>query len=106
MPEKEGIETIGELSICASDLKIIVISGGGRVQAQNYLAIAKCLGVAATFEKPIDLAALAAAVTCLIGSGDAAQVERRKGDRLNDEKQPVVSFLPACMPDTSCLTGQ
>lgn len=74
MPEKEGIETIGDLKICAPDLKVIVISGGGRIQAQNYLAIASCLGVAATFEKPIDLTALAVTVARLIGSGDAAKV--------------------------------
>jgi len=41
MPEKEGIETIFELRKDFPDLKIIAISGGGRIEPEEYLDIAK-----------------------------------------------------------------
>lgn len=55
MPEKEGIETIIELHREFPNLKIIAISGGGRVHSGDYLAMAKKLGAVKTFSKPIDI---------------------------------------------------
>ena len=40
------------------DVKIIAISGGGRIEPDSYLAIAKRFGVVHTFEKPIEIKAL------------------------------------------------
>ena len=37
MPEKEGLETIREMKRLRSDLKIIAMSGGGKVSSDNYL---------------------------------------------------------------------
>jgi len=53
MPEKEGIETIRELTKEFSNIKIIAISGGGRIGAEDYLHIAKMLGAQRTLTKPI-----------------------------------------------------
>lgn len=52
MPEKEGLETIMELKIKYPQLKIIAISGGGRVDSREYLNSAKLLGANKTFQKP------------------------------------------------------
>lgn len=53
MPEKEGIETIKELRRDFPQLKIIAISGGGRIGPEVYLSMAKKLGAMRTFIKPI-----------------------------------------------------
>lgn len=55
MPEKEGIETIIELKRDFPNVKIIAISGGGRVDPDNYLFTAQHLGADKTFAKPIDI---------------------------------------------------
>jgi len=52
MPEKEGIETIRELKQNRPEIKIIAISGGGRVNADNYLHLATLLGANAILTKP------------------------------------------------------
>jgi CheY-like chemotaxis protein len=53
MPEKEGLETIFELRRKYPDLKIIAISGGGRIGPDGYLPGAKLLGANAVFTKPL-----------------------------------------------------
>ncbi|HLN55158.1 MAG TPA: response regulator [Bacteroidales bacterium] len=53
MPEKEGLETIFELRRQYPDLKIIAISGGGRIGPDGYLPGAKLLGANAVFTKPL-----------------------------------------------------
>jgi DNA-binding NtrC family response regulator len=54
MPDKEGIETIMEIRRMAPDIKIIAISGGGRIGSDSYLDLARKLGAIETFSKPID----------------------------------------------------
>jgi len=54
MPGKEGIETITELKREFPDVKIIAMSGGGRVGPKNYLSLAEKLGAHRTFAKPFD----------------------------------------------------
>jgi len=54
MPEKKGIETITELKREFPNVKIIAISGGGRIVPDAYLHIAKSPGADRTFPKPID----------------------------------------------------
>jgi DNA-binding response OmpR family regulator len=66
MPEKEGFETIVEIRRDYPDLKIIAISGGGSIGATNYLKLAKTLGANLTFEKPIHMKELLAAVRQLV----------------------------------------
>lgn len=53
MPEKEGIETIRELKEDYPELKILAISGGGRIGAESYLALAEKFGADAILRKPL-----------------------------------------------------
>lgn len=55
MPEQEGIETIIELRRDFPDVKIIVMSGGGRLAGGDYLLAARQLGAARAVEKPFHL---------------------------------------------------
>jgi CheY-like chemotaxis protein len=54
MPIKDGIETIMELRKESFPVKIIAVSGGGRVPPDDYLNMARVSGVDYTFTKPID----------------------------------------------------
>ena len=53
MPEREGLETIFALRTTYPKLKIIAISGGGRISPSGYLPGAKLLGADLVFEKPL-----------------------------------------------------
>jgi CheY-like chemotaxis protein len=53
MPQKEGLETILELRKKYPELKIIAISGGGRIGPDGYLPTAKYLGADMVFSKPL-----------------------------------------------------
>lgn len=66
MPGKEGIETIMELLSRDPDLPIIAISGGGRINPEDYLKWVKRFGVEHTFTKPVDKDELLAAVAELM----------------------------------------
>ena len=68
MPEKEGIETIQELRQKSASVKIIAISGGGRISPEEYLDWAKRFGVHRTFTKPIDRDELLRTVAELTGT--------------------------------------
>jgi DNA-binding response OmpR family regulator len=52
MPGKEGLETIMELRRDSPEIKIIAMSGGGRIGADEYLDLAKKFGAQYTFTKP------------------------------------------------------
>lgn len=66
MPDKEGIETILELRKIRPDIKIIVMSGGGRINAQHVLEAAKRLGANIALKKPFSIAELCRVVdSCL-----------------------------------------
>ena len=51
MPEQDGIGAIMEMRRDRSEVKIIAISGAGRVGKSDFLTIAGKLGADATFEK-------------------------------------------------------
>ncbi len=70
MPVKEGIQTIIELRRDYPDLKIIAISGGGYVSAQQYLDSAVEFGADCTLAKPIPRADLLKAVRELLSRPD------------------------------------
>jgi len=53
MPQKEGLETILELRQKYPGIKIIAISGGGRIGPSEYLQTAKYLGADLVFSKPL-----------------------------------------------------
>jgi DNA-binding response OmpR family regulator len=73
MPEKEGLETIFELRQKYPDLKIIAISGGGRISPEGYLPGAKLLGADMVFQKPLDQKEFVQAVATLLN-----EPERKK----------------------------
>jgi len=52
MPDKEGIETIQEFRRNHTPVKIIAISGGGRLDQNMYLAMAKKIGADRVLSKP------------------------------------------------------
>ena len=54
MPKKEGIETIIEMRAEFPYIKIIAMSGGGRVGSETYLELAVKLGALRTLAKPIE----------------------------------------------------
>jgi CheY-like chemotaxis protein len=62
MPGKEGIETIRELRKKFPHVKIIAVSGGGRIGPESYLKMAKGVGALRTLSKPFDRMALLKAV--------------------------------------------
>lgn len=66
MPEKEGIELIMELKGIDPAVKIIAISGGGRINPEDYLKWARRFGVEQTFSKPVDRQKLLDAVAALL----------------------------------------
>ena len=54
MPDQDGIGTINLLKKNHPGIKIIAISGGGRMLSEDYPKIAKMLGADHTFKKPFD----------------------------------------------------
>jgi DNA-binding response OmpR family regulator len=66
MPGKEGIETILELRREQPEVKIIAISGGGRIGPDGYLKLAGSIGASRTFSKPLDRHVLLAAIRELL----------------------------------------
>jgi len=67
MPEKEGLETIREMKRLRSDLKIIAMSGGGKVSSKNYLDTAKIFGATRILAKPFTQKQMVSAVQELLG---------------------------------------
>ncbi len=53
MPGKGGTQMISELRSLDPNLKIIAISGGGVLDAQDHLEVAEQLGAHRTFSKPV-----------------------------------------------------
>ncbi len=66
MPEKEGLETIREMKRMQSGLKIIAMSGGGKISAENYLGTAKIFGASRILEKPFSQRQIVSAVKELL----------------------------------------
>lgn len=68
MPDKDGIETIIELKQLDPGLRIIAMSGGGRVEPEVYLHTAACLGALRVLAKPFDEQQLLEAVRDVLAS--------------------------------------
>ena len=65
MPGQDGMETIMELRREYPAVKVIAVSGGGRIGAMDYLDWAQKIGACRAFEKPFDIMELVAAVKAL-----------------------------------------
>lgn len=66
MPEKEGLETIRQFRRNGSKVKILAVSGGGRVDASNLLAVAKQFGADEILPKPFSLDELSTVMNRLL----------------------------------------
>jgi CheY-like chemotaxis protein len=66
MPEKEGLETIRQFRKSKIAVKILAISGGGRVDARDMLTVAKQFGADAALAKPFSNEELAQALKLLL----------------------------------------
>src|SRR5512133_2921951 len=77
MPEKEGLETIFELRRKYPELKIIAISGGGRIGPDGYLPGAKLLGANMVFQKPLDQKEFLKAVSVLLNKPETKNFPRQ-----------------------------
>jgi DNA-binding response OmpR family regulator len=65
MPEKEGLEVLMELRKAHPTLKVIAMSGGGRVSAVDCLHMASLLGAVKVLTKPFAMDELKAAIDAL-----------------------------------------
>ena len=54
MPHQDGIKVIMEINEKYPDVKIIAISGGGRIESIDYLELAQNIGAHHVFKKPFD----------------------------------------------------
>ena len=63
MPEQEGLETLIQLRHESPTVRVIAISGGGRVGPELYLNSARTLGAHAVLAKPFGREELLEAVT-------------------------------------------
>ena len=72
MPDREGVETIGQHRRLNGSIPIIAMSGGGSVGGTLFLELAQQLGATRTLSKPIRNADLVRLVEeCLDGCGRA-----------------------------------
>ena len=62
MPDMDGIEIMATIRRDAPHVQIVAVSGGGRIDAGEYLRLAQYLGADRTLQKPFTLASLCAAI--------------------------------------------
>ena len=68
MPEEDGMKVVIKLRELKPSLKIIAISGGGKVGPGSYLNLAKALGADAIYSKPFSINDLIAKIEQLLES--------------------------------------
>jgi two-component system, chemotaxis family, chemotaxis protein CheY len=59
MPEKDGIEILMDIKSRQPETFVVAISGGGRIDAHDYLDMATMCGADATLRKPFSFDAMA-----------------------------------------------
>ena len=55
MPEQDGVGVMLQLAKEHPNVKVIAISGGGRISPESYLYMAQKFGALKTFTKPFDI---------------------------------------------------
>jgi DNA-binding response OmpR family regulator len=73
MPDKEGLETIQEFRRSHTPVKIIAMSGGGRLDQNMYLSMAKKIGADHVLSKPFTPQDLLSAVQSLVEKSAATE---------------------------------
>jgi DNA-binding response OmpR family regulator len=66
MPEEDGLKVVIKLRELKPSVKIIAISGGGKVGPGSYLNLAKALGADAIYSKPFSINDLTAKIEQLL----------------------------------------
>jgi DNA-binding NtrC family response regulator len=79
MPDRDGIEVVGELRKKYPSTPVIVMSGGGRMRHVEYLKMAKTFGAHAVLEKPFKSEQLLTTIATLLAAKKPA--EKRAGSR-------------------------
>jgi CheY-like chemotaxis protein len=69
MPEMEGLELLMKLRKKDPPIKVIAMSGGGRVSAVDYLHTAKMMGATKVMAKPFTNEEMMAAIDEVLKSG-------------------------------------
>ncbi len=67
MPDTDGLELIQELNRLTPSVRVLAISGGGRVNANEYLTVARKFGASAVLAKPFSTAELREAIAQALG---------------------------------------
>ena len=70
MPNREGVETLMAIKAQAPDVKVLAISGGGRLGSTDLLAMARSLGADAVMAKPFRSTDIVGAVARLLQPSD------------------------------------
>ncbi len=68
MPEEDGLKVVIKLRELKPTIKIIAISGGGKVGPGSYLNLAKALGADAIYSKPFSINDLITKIEQLLDS--------------------------------------
>jgi len=68
MPEEDGLKVVIKLRELKPSIRIVAISGGGKVGPGSYLNLAKALGADATFSKPFSINDLISKIEQLLGN--------------------------------------
>lgn len=79
MPNKDGLETIVELRRTRPGIRILAISSGGRVGADQLLRTAMMLGADETLVKPLRLETFADTVSRLLSQPQPASMQQAEG---------------------------
>jgi CheY-like chemotaxis protein len=66
MPEEDGLKVVIKLRELKPSIRIIAISGGGKVGPGSYLNLAKALGADAIFPKPFSINDLISKIESLL----------------------------------------
>ena len=70
MPNREGVETLMAIKALDPDVKILAISGGGRLGSTDLLVTARSLGADAVMAKPFRSTDVVGAVARLLQPSD------------------------------------
>jgi YesN/AraC family two-component response regulator len=84
MPEQEGIDTIIQIQRERPGVKIIAISGGGRIRNIDFLEMAQSLGADDVLAKPFEVDDL---LSCLIRLGLPPTADAASGPQLPEGAQ-------------------
>lgn len=69
MPDVDGLEVIQQLRRHDRGVRVLAISGGGRVDAEEYLSVARKFGATSVLSKPFTSQELKAAVDQTLAGG-------------------------------------